>query len=546
MTQVSGAARIEDGDEARTEPLLLWRGPASRLAAASELLEGWSHDESRPAPKTPKHAATALAVSAAILSALVFTLVGIGSVHAQNAPTLTWTPATPAATPAASTHSDAAPGFFTGILNRGNMLGDMGGVRPWLGTYGATFNLNEVSEVLGNVSGGVHRGFAYDGLTTMSLSVDTGAALGLEGGTFEASALQIHGRNLSAQNLSSLQTASGIEADRATRLWELWYQQSFLDGAVDAKLGQQSLDQEFMVSANALLFVNTMFGWPMVPSADLLSGGPAYPLSSPGARLRVKPSDQLTGLLGLFDDNPAGPGSGDPQLRDASGTSFRLTDSPLVIGEIQYAFNQPTEGAMDDGKKSLGLPGSYKLGFWYDAGKFADQEIDNTGLSLASPASSGQAAQHRGDYSFYGVVDQTVWQDPDSARALSLFLRPMGTPLADRNLIVFSLNVGATLKAPFPGRDNDTLGIGFNQAQVSGRASALDRDTNFYNGTNAPVRGSEQVVEVTYQYQLVPWWQLQPDFQYTFNPGAGIAEPGNPAKRVGDEAVLGLRTTVTF
>ena len=43
------------------------------------------------------------------------------------------------------------------------------------------------------------------------------------------------------------------------------------------KIGQQSLDQEFMVSQNALLFVNTMFGWPMVPSADLPAGGRRIP-----------------------------------------------------------------------------------------------------------------------------------------------------------------------------------------------------------------------------------------------------------------------------
>ena len=40
-----------------------------------------------------------------------------------------------------------------------------------------------------------------------------------------------------------------------------------------------------MVSQNALLFVNTMFGWPMVPSADLPGGGPAYPLSALGVRV---------------------------------------------------------------------------------------------------------------------------------------------------------------------------------------------------------------------------------------------------------------------
>ena len=131
------------------------------------------------------------------------------------------------------------------------------------------------------------------------LQLDTNRAFGLYGGTVNVSGLQYHGRNLSADKLLNLQTASGIEADRATRLWELWYDQKFLEeDRLDVKLGQQSLDQEFMVSQNALLFVNTMFGWPMLPSADLPGGGPAYPLSAPGIRFRARPIDPLTVLAG--------------------------------------------------------------------------------------------------------------------------------------------------------------------------------------------------------------------------------------------------------
>jgi porin len=102
----------------------------------------------------------------------------------------------------------------------------------------------------------------------MVLQMDTQRAFGLYGGTFNVSGLQYHGRNLSADRLLTLQTASGIEADRATRLWELWYQQKFLDeDRLDVKIGQQSLDQEFMVSQNALLFVNTMCPPPICPAA---------------------------------------------------------------------------------------------------------------------------------------------------------------------------------------------------------------------------------------------------------------------------------------
>ena len=125
----------------------------------------------------------------------------------------------------------------TGFWQRSNLLGDMGGLRPWLDQYGITFGLQETSEALGNFTGGIRQGPVYDGLTLMGLGLDTQKAFGWQGGTFNASALQIHGGQLTLQNLLSLDTASGNEADRATRLWELWYQQTFLHGTADVKIG---------------------------------------------------------------------------------------------------------------------------------------------------------------------------------------------------------------------------------------------------------------------------------------------------------------------
>lgn len=468
--------------------------------------------------------------------------------HSRTRPCLTvgiaallW--ALPAAAQTAASDQTPAP---TGFWERSNLLGDIGGLRPWLGQYGVTFNLQEIDEVLGNVTGGVHTGADYDGLTTASLSLDTSKALHWSGGTFNVSALQIHGRNLSADNLATLQTASGIEASRATRLWELWYQQAFLGGKADVKIGQQSVDQEFIGSQYASLFVNTMMGWPMLPSADLYAGGPAYPLSSPGVRLRIQPTDAVTVLAGVFDDNPpGGPFSNDSQLRgaEASGTKFNLGGGALWIGELQYAAN--ASPAKDCGNLACGLPGTYKVGGWYDSGSFLDQRFDTNDMSLANPASNGIAMRHRGNFSIYGVVDQMMWREPDGPRSVGVFARAMGAS-ADRNSIDASLNAGVSLKAPLPGRDSDTFGIGYGWAHISGRASALDQDTARFTGTAFPVRSAEHFVELTYQYQVAPWWQLQPDFQYVINPGGGIQNPQHASQIVGDEAVLGLRTTITF
>lgn len=287
----------------------------------------------------------------------------------------------------------------------------------------------------------------------------------------------------------------------------------------------------------------------MLPSADLYAGGPAYPLSSLGVRLRAQPAGPLTVLGGVFQDNPpGGPFDDDDQLRGATryGFNFNLRTGALFIAEMQYALNQPAQGQLDTGNAKSGLPGTYKLGVWLDTAKFPDQRYDNTGLSLAAPTSSGVPQFHWHNYSLYAVADQTIWRpDPNGPQALSLFARPMVAP-DDRNLIDFSINAGATLKAPLPGRDNDTFGVGFGVANVSSQARGLDQDTAFFSGAYTPLRGPETFVEVTYQVQLAPWWQVQPDFQYFWMPGGGVRNPTSPDQRIGNEAVLGLRTNVTF
>jgi porin len=467
-------------------------------------------------------------------------LAGSASLLWSVSPALATPPMFSAPTETGSTN--APTGFLSGLARSSYLLGDMGGLRPWLSKYGVSLNIYETSEVLGNVSGGIHQGFEYDGLTQMILQLDTQRALNWYGGTFNVSGLQIHGRNLSADNLGTLQTASGIEADRSTRLWELWYQQKFLEeDRLDVKIGQQSLDQEFMVSQNALLFVNTMFGWPMLPSADMPGGGPAYPLSAPGVRVRFRPINSVTFLAGVYSGSPVSNNNGDPQQQNRSGTSFPLNNGALVIAEVQYSY--PSVGTMVSADQSQSLSGVYKLGFWYDTESFADEEYDNTGLSLANPNSTGIAETHQGNYAIYAVADQMIWSDPDDEdgdRTISLFGRAMGTPLEDRNLIDFSLNAGLTFHEPIHHRDDDSFGIGMGFANVSDRVGDFDRDSG------EPVQGSETFVEATYQFELTPWGQLQPDFQYVFNPGDGIPNPNAPGQVVKDEAVIGLRMNLSF
>jgi porin len=416
------------------------------------------------------------------------------------------------------------------LLSRTNLLGDFGGLRSAIAPYGFNLGIVENSEVLSNVTGGEKRGVIYEGVTDLNLGFDLRPYFGWRG-VFFARAYQIHGRGLSGNYLANLDTESGLEANRATRLFELWYEQRFGDW-LRIRIGEQTADQEFIVSTAAKLFVNGAFGWPTLPSVDLPSGGPGYPLSTPAVRFRVDANDALTFFAGVFNGDPAGPGLGDPQKRDPSGTAFRLNDGAFALSEVRY---NPDNSRAN---------GTYRLGAWYNSQPFADQHIDTLGQSLASPLSNGLPRPHHSDTSLYGIVDQPLFKTTDSDAGLTLFARAMGAP-QDRNLINLYLDGGVTYKGLFD-RPNDTAGLAIGYARIGKSARLLDADTVSVATFPYPIRSAETVVELTYEIQLTPWCQLQPDFQYVFNPGGNVPNPLNPQKRIGDAAIFGLRTQITF
>ncbi len=459
---------------------------------------------------------------------------------AQSSPTAPGaTPESRQAVPGGQTGIKPGEEAATGLWDRANLFGILGGLRPALADRGVTFGLTETSEVFGNPTGGVRRAIVYEGLTGFGVGLDLEKLIGLPGGTINATGYQIHGRGLSVNALgNNLHTVSSIEALRGTLLFELWYEQQLFDKKLSVRVGQMAADQEFMVTQYGGLFLNHTFGWSSLPSTDLPSGGPSYPLAAPGVRVRWTPRNDLSLLLGVFNGDPAGPGRGLPQERNPSGTGFNLGDSVFAIAEVQCGIN--------GGDNATGLPGTYKLGAYYNSQPFTDQRRTGSGESLAGLGADAQGKQRRNDYGLYGVADQLLWREPGTKdQGLGAFLRAMGAP-GDRNLVNFYVDAGVTYKGLVPGRTSDTAGVAVGVARISDTASKLDADTARLNGGSYPVRRHETVLEVTYQAQIAPWLQVQPTAQYVFNPGGGVPNPANPARRLGDALVFGVRTGVTF
>lgn len=435
---------------------------------------------------------------------------------------------------------------------------DWGGLRSKLEQDGLKFTFTYYGDAFANPSGGVQQGFGYDGRFGTIIDADLDKLWGWSGATFHASIHQIHGTQFTATNLDNLMTVSGIEAPPSTRLFNLWIEQKF-GNELNLRLGQFTAAQEFLVSDNANLFLNSTFGWPLLPAQDLPSGGPAYPEATPGIRLQFTPTNQLTLRAAVFNGDPAGPGSGNPVGRDPFGLAFRVNDPPFFIVELAYAYGRaqsdmPRENPNQEGYSPRrthrpsadgSLPGTIKIGAWYNAGEFADQRFNAQGGLFA--VSGGPPLEHLGNYAIYGVWDQMLWRLPGGDRGLSVFLRGSAAPY-DRNLIDLYGDGGLTFKGPLASRPDDTAGIGFAFGRVSPQAAAYDRDVIAATGMAMPVRDFEAAIELTYQWKLADNWFVQPDLQYIWHPGGNIPNPlgANGTAAIPNALVFGMRTMLRF
>jgi porin len=438
-----------------------------------------------------------------------------------------------AAAQATEQESDRIPGLPEPSIGTSlpRNLADPGGVRSALAKRGVIFAVNYIGEVLANPSGGFAQGTFYDGRLEFAVRADLEKGMGWPGLSFFANGYQIHGESISAADLGVLMPVSFIEADPATRLFELWLEQKLWDDTVSIRFGQLAADSEFMLSKGGEAFLNGTWGWAALTTTNMPQNGPAYPLATPGVRVAFNPNDQLRAQIGVYNGNPAGDCSpeADPQECNPNGLEFPIDAPPLLIAEAAYSYNQ------EPGQ----LAGTVKLGGYRNFGQYAFQHIITGGVHVSVVRESQLATD--GDFGLYGILDQMIYRLPGDGdpRGISIFSRVIGAP--DHNPVNLYWEAGMTFAGLHNARPDDTLAVGFAYTGVSPDVSG------FQEANNRPVIAShEALFEASYSAQIVPGFVLQPDFQYFWNPGGHVADPNDPAKAVPDAAVLGLRTTINY
>lgn len=411
------------------------------------------------------------------------------------------------------------------------------GLRPALEDRGVTFAFTYLSDAMRTLGREGRQGASYMGRAEGVMEADLEKLLGWRGARFHVGGFVIHGVGLSHHFVRNLANVSDLEATASLRFNDVWIEQKFGD-RLSLRVGRIAGDSEFFFYApSASLPVGGAFGWTPLTSLNLPNGGPGYPLAWPGARLRYDAGERLSLQIGVFDGDALGPGLRDPDVRDRAGVRARFS-APFVIGEAQVKYTLPVFG---------GLPGQVRIGAWRHFGRFADQRFDTLGLPLAAPARAGAARFHRGDFAFYGVIDQQVWRSADTAANGVFVWARAGIAPPDRNPIDLYIDGGVNFIGLVPGRPNDRFGFAAYYARISSAARAFDRDSRLFGAWTAPLRDREALVEATYAFEAAPGFAVQPHVQYIIHPGgAGRGFDGEGRIKPARAATIGLRTSIKY
>lgn len=379
--------------------------------------------------------------------------------------------------------------------------GDWNRNRALLEDRGFKFIATYTSQVWGNVTGGVRQGATYSGLLQFGAEIDFEKFAGWHGLTFNTTWIWLAGGSPTTDLTGALFSASGTESPGGFRALDLWLQQKMFDEVLTVRAGMFNADRDFTLSDGAQLFLNSAFGWPILYNGQL-GGPPAYPFAAPGVFAAVEPGGGWK-FQGAVMQGIAWPPSEDP-----TGFYWRISEANglLWLGETHYAWAQAP------------LPGTAKLGVLFNSGypDYVDADGGAWGGSF-----------------FYGIIDQMLWREPgtaeDAGQGIGWFNRTGFTGTPDRDPLGMIFNTGFTWTGALPGRDEDAAGVGLVWTRLTpGQTAQLD-------GNN---RGNEFVAELTYQAQITPWFELQPDLQMVVQPGGSTAIPG--------ALVLGLSATIDF
>jgi porin len=371
-----------------------------------------------------------------------------------------------------------------------HLLGDLG--RGKLEEEGVRIEAFALHDFWANVAGGLSRGGGVMGNMNLILSLDTAKMGWWEDGAFVLWGIGVYGRR-SSEVVGDFQYTSSIDAPDSVELYEAYYEHSFMNGSIDVLAGIHDFSLEFAILDYAYTLINSSFVTPPTITQYPVS---FYPTTGLGTRASLTLSDELYGLIGAYDGEPA------------NFNDYRETTWSISKGEGIYSIAEIGWKEDEDEKPYTKVA----LGGWFNSGHFTD--------------ATGQ--ERTGNYGTYLLAERQVWQEEKGSKeGLGMFLQ-VSQARNDRNTCPWYYGTGLSYTGLFPGRDEDVAAVGLADAFFSSNFK------DYYDTDDE----SERVWELNYRIRVLSSTTITPDVQYVMNPNA------NPDTR--DALIFYLRTEVAL
>ena len=404
------------------------------------------------------------------------------------------------------------------------LTGDWGGVRTDLERSGVDLELNYTTETAYNAAGGTKHAVRYTDQWAFSGSFDLDRLLGLHDAEFKLTITDRNGRNLSDDaHLGTLQQIQEVFGRGQTwRLTQFWYDQKYFSGQLDWKIGRLTVGEDF--AAFSCEFQNLTFCGSQ-PGNIVGDYWFNWPVSQWASRLRYNIDDGAGYFqVGAYQVNPG-------FLEDDADAV--LPGNPSGTTGVLI----PVELAWSPQVGQDRLPGSYKIGVWYDTSTANDVFEDING----DPAvlTGLPFGRRHGRYGAYVNLEQQVmrFDADDPSRGLSLFLN---ATVADQRTATIDNQValGVIRKGAFDLRPNDEIALAVGRTHVNSRVADGERLVNGAGLGPVDVQDSEYAMELYYGLQATDWLMARPNLQF-------VSDPGGTSHNK-DVLVIGLKTSIDF
>lgn len=340
-----------------------------------------------------------------------------------------------------------------------------------------------------NIDGGLKTGETFLSDAGLTINSEFSSLFNSVDSTIFAYVLWNNGNTFSDRYVGDWQTVSNIDAEKALRVYEFWYEQKLNDD-VGLRFGLYDLNSEFDAIATAGLFIQSSHGIGAEYGASGLAGPSIFPVTSLAARFEMVLSPANVIRYALLDGVP-----GDPN--NPRKTTIDLGGSDGVLHALE--FNHETNNGVHLG-----------IGAWLYSADF-----DRIEATFDRPQDDGNGG-------LYGFIDSPLYQSASGAE-INGFLR-YGVANDDLNIFDSYLGAGVVATGFVPGRPDDQFGIAVASARVG---------DPYRRSVNAAADSHETTIELTFSTRLTDWLRIQPDLQFIINPGA------NPLLQ--DALVFGLR-----